>query len=47
MADFGGQARFSDANLLGFLLLCAVLPYLNTLWNDFVFDDPAWITKNP
>ena len=46
-ANLRGRARFSDATLLGFLLLCAVLPYVNTLLNAFVYDDSTQVLANP
>jgi tetratricopeptide (TPR) repeat protein len=33
--------------LLGILLMCAALPYLNTLFNDFVYDDSVQVLENP
>jgi tetratricopeptide (TPR) repeat protein len=37
----------SFASLLTILLLCAVLPYLNTLGNGFIYDDNNEILNNP
>lgn len=39
--------RWSDAALAGVLALCAALPYANTLFNGFVYDDITQITHNP
>lgn len=33
--------------LIGLLILLATLPYLNTLWNGFVYDDDTQVLKNP
>ena len=43
------MSRWSEGSLLGVLLLIAVLPYLNTLANDFLYayDDGAQILQNP
>lgn len=42
-----GISRVSDRLLIGFLILCAVLPYLNTLSNGFVYDDVTQVLHNP
>ena len=39
--------RFSDALLLSVLAALAVLPYLNTLHNLFVYDDVTQVVNNP
>ncbi|HET7214672.1 MAG TPA: hypothetical protein VFL79_13855, partial [Terriglobia bacterium] len=36
-----------DAVLIGALILCAALPYLNTLLNGFVYDDNRQVLDNP
>src|SRR5579872_5798315 len=41
----GGCAN--DWKLLSLLFLCSVLPYLNTLFNDFVYDDSVQVLENP
>lgn len=33
--------------LITVLGLCAALPYLNTLWNEFVYDDSIQVLENP
>jgi protein O-mannosyl-transferase len=40
-------ARKPDAILIGALILCAALPYLNTLLNGFVYDDNRQVLDNP
>jgi tetratricopeptide (TPR) repeat protein len=42
-----GLVRFSTYELLALLILVAVLPYLNSLWNGFVQDDNHQILSNP
>jgi protein O-mannosyl-transferase len=42
-----GIFRASDRLLIGFLILCATLPYLNTLRNGFVYDDVTQVLHNP
>jgi hypothetical protein len=42
-----GISRASDRLLIGFLILCATLPYLNTLRNCFVYDDVTQAFHNP
>lgn len=37
----------SDASLVAVLVLCATLPYLNTLFNSFVYDDNRQVLANP
>lgn len=37
----------STWGLLIFLAACAALPYLNTLFNDFVYDDSVQVLENP
>jgi len=44
---FKGLANPSDAALMGFLILCAVVPYLNTLLNGFIHDDNRQVLGNP
>ncbi len=39
-------ARWSDVTLISLLLLCAVLPYSNTLLNGFVYDDHKQVLNN-
>jgi len=39
--------RWSNTALMGLLFLLAVLPYLNTLRNGFVYDDDAQVLHNP
>jgi len=39
--------RGSNTALMGLLFLLAVLPYLNTLRNGFVYDDDAQVLHNP
>jgi Flp pilus assembly protein TadD len=46
-ASAGGISRLSGWVLIGFLILCAVLPYLNTLRNGFVYDDTTQVLHNP
>jgi len=36
-----------DTLLIGTLILCAALPYLNTLLNGFVYDDNTQVLDNP
>jgi protein O-mannosyl-transferase len=38
---------WSDATVVGALILASALPYLNTLSNGFVYDDVTQVTKNP
>jgi tetratricopeptide (TPR) repeat protein len=42
-----GLGRFPTHELLAVLILVAVLPYLNSLWNGFVQDDNHQILSNP
>lgn len=42
-----GLARWTDAWLLAFLILCAVWPYTNILFNAFVYDDNTQVLNNP
>jgi tetratricopeptide (TPR) repeat protein len=42
-----GISRVSDRQLIAFLILCAALPYLNTLGNGFVYDDVTQVLHNP
>ena len=35
------------ALLIGTLVACATLPYLNILFNGFVYDDDTQLLKNP
>ena len=37
----------SDALLVALLILCAFLPYANTLFNAFVYDDNTQVLNNP
>ena len=49
-ADRAGSrrpARQPDSLLIAALILCAALPYLNTLLNGFVYDDNRQILDNP
>ncbi len=39
--------KLSDQALVGLLALAAVLPYLNTLFNAFVYDDMTQVLNNP
>jgi tetratricopeptide (TPR) repeat protein len=43
----GGQASFPQAWIIALLLLLAVVPYLNTLQNGFVYDDNNEVLTNP
>ncbi|HTV55578.1 MAG TPA: hypothetical protein VMI06_11775, partial [Terriglobia bacterium] len=43
----GRTSRWSDADLLGVLILASALPYLNTLSGGFVYDDLTQVTDNP
>jgi len=45
----GLRRQLSRAELLRYSLLAAagVLPYLNTLWNGFVYDDQYQVVQNP
>ena len=40
-------SRWSDTAWMGLLFLLAVLPYLNTLRNGFVYDDDSQVLHNP
>lgn len=42
-ASLWGSERF----LLGLLVLLSSLPYINILWNGFVYDDDIQVLKNP
>ena len=42
-----GLARWTDAWLLLFLILCAAWPYTNILFNAFVYDDNTQVLNNP
>jgi tetratricopeptide (TPR) repeat protein len=42
-----GLLRFSTYELLAVLIPVAVLPYLNSLWNGFVWDDNRHVVSNP
>ncbi len=42
-----GISRLPDWLLIAFLVLCAALPYLNTLGNGFVYDDVTQVLHNP
>jgi len=37
----------SDRFLIALLALISLLPYVNTLWNGFVYDDDTQVLKNP
>ncbi len=39
--------RWSKGTLMGGLILCAALPYVNTLFNAFVYDDNTQVLNNP
>src|SRR6516164_959488 len=41
------RSRWSDATRMGFLFLVALLPYVNTLRNGFVYDDEEQVLSNP
>ncbi|MGH9355441.1 MAG: tetratricopeptide repeat protein [Terriglobia bacterium] len=41
------RARWSDSTLVAMLALAAVLPYVNTLFNAFVYDDLTQVLNNP
>src|SRR6516225_5380172 len=41
------RSRWSDATRMGFLFLVALLPYVNTLRNSFVYDDEEQVLSNP
>ena len=40
-------SRWSNIALMSVLFLLAVLPYLNTLRNGFVYDDDGQVLHNP
>jgi len=42
-----GLGRYATHELLALLILIALLPYLNTLWNGFVQDDNRQVVTNP
>ncbi len=42
-----GVAAWSEVTLLVLLILCAVLPYTNILFNSFVYDDNTQVLNNP
>lgn len=46
-AGQGGSARWVEPGVVVFLTLLAGLPYLNSLWNGFVYDDPMQVLANP
>jgi protein O-mannosyl-transferase len=46
-AGNGQAARQLDTLLTAVLILCAALPYLNTLLNGFVYDDNRQVLDNP
>jgi len=48
-ADANPLSASREASLLGVLVLCAVLPYVSTLLNDFLvtYDDGPQILRNP
>src|SRR6516225_2181705 len=41
------RSRWSNATGMGLLFLLALLPYLNTLRNGFVYDDEEQVLSNP
>src|SRR5882724_549237 len=41
------QEKRREAVTLVILLLLALLPYVNTLFNDFVYDDALQVVQNP
>src|SRR5712692_712229 len=47
--EIPGVSRLSDSARVALLVLCAALPYANTLLNDFIFtyDDGTQILRNP
>ena len=47
MAGALRASRCSDTTWMGLLFLLAVLPYLNTLHNGFVYDDKTQVLSNP
>ena len=47
MNGLSSPARWSDPALVSLLALAAVLPYLNTLLNAFVYDDLTQVLNNP
>jgi tetratricopeptide (TPR) repeat protein len=46
-AERPGLSRFPRSTLVVILILCAILPYLNTLLNGFVHDDNRQVLLNP
>lgn len=42
-----GQGAANGATVYGLLILGSVLPYLNTLFNGFVYDDNTQVLNNP
>jgi Tfp pilus assembly protein PilF len=40
-------AKWPDSYFIAILILLAVLPYVNSLWNGFVYDDNAQVLNNP
>jgi len=46
-SDAWELSRLPDRLVIGFLILCAALPYLNTLGNGFVYDDVTQVLHNP
>ena len=46
-ADTGGRRGLSRASLIAILIVLAVLPYVNTLQNGFVYDDHNEVLTNP
>src|SRR5438477_665565 len=43
----GDMFALSNSFLISILALCAALPYLNTLRNEFVYDDIVQVLENP
>lgn len=46
-ADSLGFAKTRDSSLIAILILMAVLPYVNSLRNGFVYDDNTQVLNNP
>jgi len=46
-AKSGVISRASNAAVASFLVLCGTVPYVNTLFNGFVYDDNTQVMNNP